>query len=60
MSNLEINKIKTFIKNIFASDDTILNNLKKIEIDNSITEITEIIDFVIQNSKRGICTLENE
>ena len=60
MSNLEINKINTFIKNIFASDDTILNNLKKIEIDNSITEITEIIDFVIQNSKRGICTLENE
>ena len=60
LSNSEINKINTFIKNIFASEDTILNNLKKIEINNSITEITEIIDFIIQNSKRGICTLENE
>ena len=29
-SNLEINKINDFIKNIFASKNTILNNIKKI------------------------------
>ncbi len=55
-----INQIFEAIKKIFNSKDTLINNIKKIETNQNITEINEIIQFIRSNSKRGICILENE
>jgi len=56
-----ISKINEIIKNIFNSNDTILNNIIKInKEDKDIEEINEIISFIEKNPKRGLCTLENE
>ena len=56
----KINKINETVKNIFNSEDTILNNIKKIDSDNNIIEVNEIINFIKDNPKRGLCTLSNE
>ena len=56
-----ISKINEIIKNIFNSNDTILNNIIKInKEDKDIEEINEIISFIKKNPIRGLCTLENE
>ena len=56
-----INNINKIIKNIFISNDTILNNLNKLKSKESeIVEIQEIIKFINDKSKRGLCILTNE
>ena len=55
-----INQINETIKTIFNNKDTIVNNLKKIKLENiTINEIKEIIKFINEKSKRGICALDN-
>ena len=56
-----INKINKTTKQIFNKEDTIINNIKKLNFDHtSNIEIKEIIDFITINSNRGICNLEND
>ena len=56
-----INYINDTIKNIFNSKNTIINNIKNLNIkNNEINEIKEIIYFINAKSKRGICILEND
>ena len=61
LDNSTINSIVKTSKEIFNNKDTILNNIKKIELKKSIIlEISEIISFIKNNEKRGICNFENE
>ena len=61
ISSSSINYINDTIKNIFNSKNTIINNIKKLNIkDNEINEINEILYFINAKSKRGICILEND
>ena len=58
---LDNNKIKTinqFIENIFDKNDSIENNLNKVNNEiKSIEEVKEIIDFIEKSNKRGLVTL---
>ena len=55
-----INKINDAIKYIFSPNDTLLNNIKKIKISSeTCSEITEIINFIKDSSKRGVCNLKH-
>ena len=60
LSNSTIKKINEAIINIFNNKDTIINNIKNLRKRDNIIEINEIIDFIKENPKRGICVLENE
>ncbi len=61
LDNNSISNIAKKIKDIFNDNDTILNNIIRIESENlNIKEIDEIINFIKANPKRGICILENE
>ena len=60
LDSLSINKIHDKIKVIFDNKDTIENNIKKIENANHISEVSEIIHFIKNESKRGLCVLKNE
>ena len=56
-----INKINKLVKIIFNSKDTIINNLKNIRSEDlNILEIKEIVHFIQNNPKRGICNFNNE
>ena len=56
-----INNINKIVKEIFNSHNTIIKNINNINmINNNIIEIKEIIDFINNNSKRGLCILEHE
>ena len=56
-----INYINHIVKNIFNSKNTIVKNIKKLNIeDNKLNEIKEIMLFISDESKRGICVLEND
>ena len=58
---LENNKIKTlnhFIKNIFDKNDSIENNINKLDDEiKSIEEVLEIINFIEKSNQRGLVTL---
>jgi len=58
---LDNNKIKTinqFIENIFDKNDSIENNLNKVNNEvKVIEEVKEIIDFIEKSNKRGLVTL---
>ena len=52
-----INQINEIVKEIFNDQDTILNNINKIEEKKiSNNEINEIISFIKKNPKRGLCS----
>ena len=58
---LENNKIKTlnhFIENIFDKNDSIENNINKLDDEiKSIEEVLEIINFIEKSNQRGLVTL---
>ncbi len=57
----KINKLIKIVKEIFFREDTIFNNIKKINIEEKkVLEVDEIIKFISDNPKRGICFYENE
>ena len=61
LNNSQINNINVIIKKIFNYNDSILNNIQSEDIkDSNILEVKEIVEFINQNSKRGLCILENE
>ena len=61
LNNSQINNINVIIKKIFNYNDSILNNIQSEDIkDSNILGVKEIIEFINQNSKRGLCILENE
>ncbi len=60
LENTSIKKINDTIKLIFNNKDTIINNIKNLNLRHNIIEINEIIEFIRKNPKRGICILENE
>ena len=61
LDNTTINKINNIIKDIFSSKDTITNNIKNLKAEfNKTIEIKEIINFINDSPKRGLCVLENE
>ena len=61
IDNNTISKIKTIFKDIFNTNQTLSDNINKLDSKSkNITEIKEIINFILDNPKRGICTFENE
>ena len=51
-----IHKIQNSFKNIFNKQNTIMKNIEKLsDEEKSIVEVNEIIEFVAENLKRGIC-----
>ena len=53
-----IKLIQIAFKKIFNKNQSIIQNLKTIDSDEmKILEIKEIIKFVKENHKRGICTI---
>ena len=58
LSKSNIALIHKNFKKIFSKDNTILNNITKLNNkDKSIKEINEIVTFIKKNHKRGICTI---
>ncbi len=56
-----INEISFIIKKIFSKKDTIHNNIKNLDPNNiKIEEVNEILKFINKNTKRGLCSLQNE
>ena len=61
LDSLSINKINKVIKNIFDKKNTIFDNISNIKSDDmAIEEIKEILNFIKDNTKRGICILDND
>ncbi len=61
LSSASINNIHKIIKKIFSINGTIASNISDLEInEKEIIEIQEIINFINENQKRGLCTLEDE
>ena len=61
LNNSQINNINKIIKKIFDHNDTIANNIQSAEIkDTNILEVKEIIEFINENPKRGLCILEDD
>lgn len=61
LKTIQINKIKLVFEKIFNQDNNLnenINNLSSEELE--IKEISEIVDFINKNSKRGICRYLNE
>ena len=58
LDNNKIKIINQFIENIFDKNDSIENNLNKVDKEvKSIEEVKEIIDFIEKSNKRGLVTL---
>ena len=58
LGNIKIKILNQFIKNIFNKNDSIENNLNKVNNEvRSIEEVKEIIDFIERSNKRGLVTL---
>ena len=61
LNNSQINNINELIKKIFDHNDTIANNIQSADIkDTNILEVKEIIEFINENPKRGLCILEDD
>tara|TARA_A100001011_G_C14312465_1_gene846303 strand:- start:2496 stop:3281 length:786 start_codon:yes stop_codon:yes gene_type:complete len=61
LESKSIKNINNIIKKIFNHKDTITKNIKYLDSkDSEIIEIKEIIDFIHQSPKRGLCTFDNE
>ena len=58
LGNNKIKILNQFIKNIFNKNDSIENNLNKVNNEvKSIEEVKEITDFIEKSNKRGLVTL---
>ena len=58
LGNNKIKILNQFIENIFNKNDSIENNLNKVNNEvKSIEEVKEIIDFIEKSNKRGLVTL---
>ena len=58
LGNNKIKILNQFIKNIFNKNDSIENNLNKVNNEvKSIEEVQEITDFIEKSNKRGLVTL---
>ncbi len=58
LDNREIKTLNQFIEKIFNKNDSIENNLNKVNNEvKSIEEAKEIIDFIEKSNKRGLVTL---
>ena len=58
LDNKKIKTLNEFIVNVFNKNDSVENNLNKINNDvKSILEVKEIIDFIEKSNKRGLVTL---
>ena len=58
LGNIKIKILNQFIKNIFNKNDSIENNLNKVNNEvKSIEEVKEITDFIEKSNKRGLVTL---
>ena len=56
-----INNISKIIQKIFNSKNTIIENIKNLKPnEKEIIEVNDIIQFMNENTKRGICILEND
>lgn len=55
LNSNKISLIKKFYISIFDKNETIMNNINKLD-KSDIEEINEIINFISQKSSRGICT----
>tara|TARA_B100000575_G_scaffold290360_1_gene293917 strand:+ start:5687 stop:6469 length:783 start_codon:yes stop_codon:yes gene_type:complete len=60
LDSISINKINKTLKNIFDNKNTILKNIDNLKLEKNIVEIIEIIKFIKNDSKRGLCFLDNE
>ena len=61
LNSKTINIINNAVKEIFNTKETILSNIKNLKLeDDSISEIQEIISFINNSPKRGLCILDNE
>ena len=61
LNSNSINKISKILNKIFDNKNTILQNIKHLSnADNEIIEIKEIIKFINNNPKRGLCILNND
>ena len=58
LDNKKIKILNQFIENIFNKNDSIANNLNKVNNEvKSIEEVKEITDFIEKSNKRGLVTL---
>jgi UDP-N-acetylglucosamine acyltransferase len=58
LGNNKIKILNQFIENIFNKNDSIENNLNKVNNEvKSIEEVKEITDFIEKSNKRGLVTL---
>tara|TARA_B100001250_G_scaffold124337_1_gene105693 strand:- start:1552 stop:2322 length:771 start_codon:yes stop_codon:yes gene_type:complete len=58
LDNYKIKILNEFIEKVFDKNDSIENNLNKVNNEfKSIAEIKEIIDFIEKSNKRGLVTL---
>ena len=61
INSSSINNINKIIKKIFKSNDTITYFIKKLSVEDlKITEIREVIQFIKENPKRGLCIIPDE
>ena len=59
LDSKKISKINYTINEIFNPKNTLLHNINNL-ITSNILEIKEIVNFIKENTKRGICSLKNE
>ena len=58
LDNKKIKTLNEFIEHVFNKNDSVENNLNKINNEiKSIEEVKEIIDFIEKSNKRGLVTL---
>ena len=61
LDNSSINLINKTVRKIFNNKEAIINNISNLEKkDRELIEIQEIIKFITDRPKRGLCSLENE
>ena len=61
LGNSAITLISQTVKEIFNTNSPVLKNIKNLNNDKTnCIEIKEIINFINENPKRGLCILENE
>ena len=61
LDNLSINSINKTVRKIFNNKEAIINNISNLEKkERELIEIQEIIKFITDSPKRGLCSLENE
>ena len=61
LDNSSVNLINKTVRKIFNNKEAIINNISNLEKkDRELIEIQEIIKFITDSPKRGLCSLENE